>query len=253
MTRHRGALPRSRPAAVLLLAAHIFALCASASPAALRRQLPMPAGSQPAAARPVLRWGGDAEGGAPFVEVDPNEPRRSRGFDVEVAALIAEGLDRTPQFVQVAWASIDVVGSARRFRHRHERCRGHARAAVAARRHDPYFEFREVLTVRRADAGKYRSLADLKGRRVGTLGGTQRTSCCSTPRARTASSPSPTTTTCIRTRTSRTVASTPCCWTTSSRPEPSAARLACSPSRRSSRSAATSSSWLPARRRCATA
>jgi polar amino acid transport system substrate-binding protein len=37
----------------------------------------------------------------------------------------------------------------------------------------PYFEFREVLTVRRADAGRYRSLSDLRGRRVGTLGGTQ--------------------------------------------------------------------------------
>jgi polar amino acid transport system substrate-binding protein len=37
----------------------------------------------------------------------------------------------------------------------------------------PYFQFGEALTVRRADRGKYRSLADLGGRRVGTLGGTQ--------------------------------------------------------------------------------
>ena len=36
----------------------------------------------------------------------------------------------------------------------------------------PYFEFREVLTVRQGDRDRYRSLAELRGRRVGTLGGT---------------------------------------------------------------------------------
>ena len=36
----------------------------------------------------------------------------------------------------------------------------------------PYYEFREVLTVRDGDRDRYRSLADLKGRRVATLGGT---------------------------------------------------------------------------------
>jgi polar amino acid transport system substrate-binding protein len=36
----------------------------------------------------------------------------------------------------------------------------------------PYYEFREVLSVRDADAGRFRTLADLRGRRVGTLGGT---------------------------------------------------------------------------------
>src|SRR5207244_10383693 len=33
----------------------------------------------------VLRWGGDAEGGAPFVEADPRDPSILRGFDFEVA------------------------------------------------------------------------------------------------------------------------------------------------------------------------
>jgi polar amino acid transport system substrate-binding protein len=36
----------------------------------------------------------------------------------------------------------------------------------------PYYEFREVLTVRAADVPRLRTLADLAGRRVGTLGGT---------------------------------------------------------------------------------
>jgi polar amino acid transport system substrate-binding protein len=121
----------------------------------------------------VLRWGGDAEGGAPFVESDPVNPSTLRGFDVEVAAILAEGLGRTPQFVQVAWSSIDA--SVRR---------GDFDIGMSgvedtpARRAQllvtiPYYEFREVLTVRRADAAKFRSLADLRGKRVGTLGGTQ--------------------------------------------------------------------------------
>ena len=36
----------------------------------------------------------------------------------------------------------------------------------------PYYEFREVLTVREVDAPRFRTLADLAGRRVGTLGST---------------------------------------------------------------------------------
>jgi polar amino acid transport system substrate-binding protein len=36
----------------------------------------------------------------------------------------------------------------------------------------PYYEFREVLSVRSADAGRYRRLSDLAGRRVATLAGT---------------------------------------------------------------------------------
>jgi polar amino acid transport system substrate-binding protein len=36
----------------------------------------------------------------------------------------------------------------------------------------PYYEFREILTVRDADRGRFRTLADLRGRRVATLGAT---------------------------------------------------------------------------------
>src|SRR4029077_1913494 len=54
-----------------------------------------------------MRWAGDAEGGAPYVEADPANPSRVVGFDVEIAELIAKGLGRTPQFVEIAFASID--------------------------------------------------------------------------------------------------------------------------------------------------
>src|SRR5690348_15849762 len=54
-----------------------------------------------------LRWGGDAEGGAPFVEADPRDPTRLLGFDVVIARILANGLGRQPQFVQVGFTSHD--------------------------------------------------------------------------------------------------------------------------------------------------
>jgi len=120
----------------------------------------------------TLRWGGDAEGGAPFVEADPRDPSKLVGFDVEIAELIAAKLGRTPQFLQVQFTSLDQSAK-----------RGDFDIGLSgiedipARRQSlaasvPYYEFREVLTVRSGDRERYRSLADLKGRRVATLGGT---------------------------------------------------------------------------------
>src|SRR5215216_3134075 len=61
--------------------------------------------------RSELRWGGDAEGGAPFVEADPNDPSRVVGFDVEVAQLLAGGVGRVPRFVQVGFTSLDAAAA----------------------------------------------------------------------------------------------------------------------------------------------
>ena len=132
------------------------------------------AGASLAAADPPreLVWAGDPEGGAPYVEADPSHPDRVVGFDVDVAGLIARGLGRTPRFVNITFTSIDQSIE-----------RGDAdiglsgiedtparRAALAPT--IPYFEFQEVLSVRDGDAGRFRTLADLRGRRVATLGGT---------------------------------------------------------------------------------
>jgi polar amino acid transport system substrate-binding protein len=128
--------------------------------------------AQPSEATRELLWAGDPEGGAPFVEADPSAPAALVGFDVEIADLIARALGRTPTFVNVAFALID-----------QSIARGDAdiglsgiedtpakRAALAVTL--PYYRFREVLSVRDVDAPRLRSLADLAGRRVGTLGGT---------------------------------------------------------------------------------
>jgi His/Glu/Gln/Arg/opine family amino acid ABC transporter permease subunit len=120
----------------------------------------------------AFRWAGDPEGGAPFVEADPARPDRLVGFDVEIAALIAGALGRSPQFVNVRFDAMD-----------QSIARGDAVIGLSgiedtpARRTNlavtvPYYEFREVLSVRTADAGRFHSLADLRGRSVATLGGT---------------------------------------------------------------------------------
>lgn len=129
-------------------------------------------GRSPDGPAAVLRWGGDAEGGAPFVEADPADPGVVRGFDVEIAGMIARGLGREPRFVQVAWASIGPSVARGDFDI------GLSGMEDGAGLRDqyavtlPYFEFREVLAVRPADRDRYRTLADLAGRRVATLGGT---------------------------------------------------------------------------------
>jgi len=120
----------------------------------------------------VLRWAGDPEGGAPFVEADPSHPDQLTGFDVEIAALLAEGVGRTPEFQNVTFRSID-----------QSIARGDADIGMSgiedtpARRATlavtvPYYEFREVLSVRDADAPRLTSLADLRGKTVATLEGT---------------------------------------------------------------------------------
>jgi polar amino acid transport system substrate-binding protein len=48
-----------------------------------------------------LRWAGDPEGGAPFVEADPSNPDRLVGFDVEIADLIAHRLGRKASFINI--------------------------------------------------------------------------------------------------------------------------------------------------------
>jgi polar amino acid transport system substrate-binding protein len=123
-------------------------------------------------AQSLFRWGGDAEGGAPFVEADPRRPDRVVGFDVEIAELIAKALGQTASFVQITFTSLDQSAARGDFdiglSGIEDTPARRASLAVTV----PYYEFREVLTVRAADRNQFKSLGDLRGRRVATLGGT---------------------------------------------------------------------------------
>jgi len=121
-------------------------------------------------ARGALRWGGDLQGGEPYVFLDPAGGDRLVGFEVEIADGLARRLGVRAEFVQNDWQNLvpslergdfDVilngfeVTAARRGR-------------VAFTR--PYYRFVETLVVRRADVDVH-GLGDLRGERVGTLSG----------------------------------------------------------------------------------
>jgi polar amino acid transport system substrate-binding protein len=94
------------------------------------------------------------------------------GFEVEVAQLLAEGLGRVPRFIQVGFTSLDAAAARGDFdiglSGIEDSAARRSRLAVTI----PYYQFREALTVREADAARYRTLDDLRGRRVATLGAT---------------------------------------------------------------------------------
>jgi len=144
----------------------------SASTAVLFVCLMLASAASRAQDRPELRWGGDAEGGAPYVEADAADPSHVVGFDVDIAQLLASGLGRAPRFVQVGFTSIDAAAARGDFDVAlsgiEDTPARRARLAITI----PYYEFREVLTVRSSDKERYRTLADLRGHRVATLGAT---------------------------------------------------------------------------------
>jgi polar amino acid transport system substrate-binding protein len=120
-----------------------------------------------------LVWAADAEGGAPYVEAAADDPSRVEGFDVDVAQLLAAGLGRRARFVQAGFTTLDAAVARGDFDIAlgglEETPARRSRLAVTV----PYYEFREVITVRSADRDRYRTLADLRGRQVATLGATQ--------------------------------------------------------------------------------
>lgn len=120
--------------------------------------------------RGVLLWGSDAEGGAPYVFPDPNEPSRLIGFEVDLARAIARELGVEARQAQNAWDSLipalergdfDMVLNG---------------LEITAERKQsvlftlPYYIYTEQLAVRRGD-DRIRGLEDIPGRTVGTLSG----------------------------------------------------------------------------------
>ncbi len=126
--------------------------------------------SRAAASEKVLRWGGDSAGGAPYVFQDPQDPSKTIGFEADVADLLAAELGMKARFVQNQWDSL-VPGLKR----------GDYDAVINGLEitedrkaevdfSDPYYLTYEALTVRK-NAYDIAALADLKGRKAGTLKG----------------------------------------------------------------------------------
>lgn len=119
----------------------------------------------------LLKWGADAEGGAPYVFPDPQQPEHLIGFEVEIAAALARKLGVRPQMVQNQWDSLvpalqrgnfDVVLNGLEITDEHRQ-----QIAMSA----PYYVYTQQIITRR-DNHSLTNLASLKGRAVGTLSGT---------------------------------------------------------------------------------
>ena len=118
----------------------------------------------------VLRWGGDIQGGEPFVYDDPSTPGRRIGFEVDIADAIAKQLGVRAEFVQNDWSNLvpslergtfDVVLNGL------EVTEARVGRVLFTR---PYYVFAERLMARKDDPSiATPELVSLKGKKVGTL------------------------------------------------------------------------------------
>lgn len=122
-------------------------------------------------ARGALLWGADAQGGAPYVFQDPMDPNRLIGFEVDLAEAIAGKLGVRARPVLGPWDSLlellargdfDVALNGIEVAEEKKRVCDLSRA---------YYAAAERLTVRRGDTRAPHTLAQVKGRPVGTLPG----------------------------------------------------------------------------------
>lgn len=118
--------------------------------------------------RGVLRWGADAEGGAPYVYPDPDQPSRLIGFEVELAAALAHKLGVRAEMVQNMWDGLIPALQRRDFD-----IILNGLEIIDSRREQvlfsvPYYAYAQQIVVRKEDADGLR-LADLRGKAVGVL------------------------------------------------------------------------------------
>jgi polar amino acid transport system substrate-binding protein len=59
--------------------------------------------------KPALRWGGDQEGGGPYIYPRDDDPTQVVGFEVDLAEALARELNRAPVFVQCTWEDMLLV------------------------------------------------------------------------------------------------------------------------------------------------
>jgi len=116
----------------------------------------------------ILRWGADPSGGAPYVFADPAHPEQYVGYEKEMVEALARAMGRRPEFVPAEWESL--VSSLERGQfdviiNGLEPTPDRARLILFSK---PYYLFQQQLTVRKEET-RINSLADCRGRTVGTL------------------------------------------------------------------------------------
>ena len=121
--------------------------------------------------RGTLIWGADAEGGAPYIFPDPENPEKYIGFEVDLADAIAIKLGVKAVHKQNAWDGLvpalergdfDIAMNGIEITDDRKETIFFSR---------PYYVYVEQLVVRKEEEN-INDLNDLKGKKVGTLSGT---------------------------------------------------------------------------------
>ncbi|WP_448807713.1 ABC transporter substrate-binding protein/permease [Aminobacterium mobile] len=118
--------------------------------------------------KPILRWGGDTEGGVPYMFYDPFDMNQLIGFEVEIMDAIADYLGMETEFVQNGWDNLipglerhlyDVAIDGLEITPEHKNVVNFS---------IPYYSTFLQLAVRKGTKG-ITTLDDCKGKIVGTL------------------------------------------------------------------------------------
>lgn len=121
--------------------------------------------------RGTLIWGADAEGGAPYIFPDPENPEKYIGFEVDLAEAIASKLGVKAVHKQNAWDGLVPALERGDFdiaMNGIEITDDRKETILFSR---PYYIYVEQLVVRK-DENNINDINDLKGKKVGTLSGT---------------------------------------------------------------------------------
>ncbi len=121
--------------------------------------------------RGYLIWGSDAEGGAPYVFPDPQNPLHMIGFEVDLANAIARELGVKAKQAQNAWDSLVPALERGDFDIAMNGIEITPQRQQRVLFSKPYYVYVEQLVVRNEETAIH-GIDDLKGKRVGTLSGT---------------------------------------------------------------------------------
>lgn len=120
--------------------------------------------------RGVLLWGSDAEGGAPYVFPDPQDPSNLIGFELDIVEAVAHELGVRQQLVQTAWDSLVPALERGDYDMAMNGLEIIPERLQRVRMSRPYYVYTLQLMVRK-DEERIKSIGDLPGRTVGTLAG----------------------------------------------------------------------------------
>jgi len=114
-----------------------------------------------------LGWGADLQGGEPYVYESPTQPGVIVGFEVEIAEALARELGLRAKFHQNDWSNLIPSLERGDFDLALNGLEDTPSRRARLRLSRPYFVYGETLAVRAGSP--LHTLADLSGRRIGTL------------------------------------------------------------------------------------